>query len=69
MATLTEQLAEAEAAYHRLVTGTSVVEVRDSNGEMIRYTAANASRLQAYIETLKAKLNTGGYQGPMRVFL
>lgn len=74
MATLTERLTEAEEAYHRLMTGTSAVELRDSNGEMIRYTAANAYRLSAYIESLKGQIaaaasNAPSYTGPMRVFL
>lgn len=66
--TLTERLEEAENAYHALMTGRSVVECRDSNGEMVRYTAANASRLAAYIEDLKRQLGTGS-SGPMRVFI
>jgi gpW len=74
MATLSERLIEAEDAYHRLMTGTSAVEIRDSNGEMVRYTPANAYRLSAYIESLKGQIaasanNTPLYSGPMRVFL
>jgi hypothetical protein len=74
MATLTEKLIEAEDAYHRLMTGVSAVELRDSNGEMIRYTAANAYRLSAYIESLKGQIKAAAtdapsYTGPMRVFL
>jgi hypothetical protein len=74
MATLSERLVEAEDAYHRLMTGTSAVELRDSNGEMVRYTPANAYRLSAYIESLKGLIaaaanNTPTYTGPMRVFL
>ena len=53
MADLSNQLAEAEAAYHALMTGQSVAELRDQNGELIRYTPANASRLLAYIQSLK----------------
>ena len=54
--TLAERLVEAEAAYHALQTGSGVVEVRDSNGESIRYTQANASRLRAYILDLKQQI-------------
>lgn len=54
--TLQERLIEAEAAYHALLTGSGVAEVRDSNGESIRYTQANASRLRAYILDLKAEI-------------
>ena len=70
--TLAEKLVEAEAAYHELLTGKSVVELRDSNSEMVRYTAANANRLLNYIQSLKAQIAQGDtprYEGPMRVFL
>ena len=56
MATTAELLSEAKAAYHRLVTGAAAVEIRDSNGESIRYTSANASRLKAYIAELEGEL-------------
>jgi len=49
-------LAEAEAAMRDLVLGRAAVEVRDSNGESIRFTSANVSRLKAYIADLKAQL-------------
>ena len=56
MATTADLLTEAKAAYHRLLMGTSAVEIRDSNGESIRYTSANASRLKAYIAELEGEL-------------
>lgn len=56
MATTAELLLEAKTAYHRLQLGVSMVEVRDSNGESVRYTPANASRLWAYIKLLEAEL-------------
>lgn len=49
-------LDEAEAAYHALMSGQSVAEVRDHNGESIRYFANSALRLKAYILELKAEL-------------
>jgi len=49
-------LEEAEAAYHALMTGQSVAEIRDQNGELVRYSPANAAKLLAYITTLKSKL-------------
>ena len=52
MATTAELLAQAKEAYHRLMLGESVVEVRDQSGESIRYQAATASRLLAYIRTM-----------------
>lgn len=70
-ATLAERLTEAEAAYHALLIGQSAAEVRDSNGETLRFTSANASRLKAYIADLKAQIaaeasTTGQPRGPMR---
>lgn len=58
MPTLTKQelLAEAKAAYHELMTGNKPVEVRDSTGESVRYTPANASRLRNYILELEAEI-------------
>jgi len=53
---LQTRLDEAEQAYHSLMTGVSVAELRDHNGELIRYTPANASRLLAYIQSLKIQL-------------
>ncbi|MER8924356.1 gpW family head-tail joining protein [Mesorhizobium sp. M0859] len=49
-------LGEAKAAYHRLMIGEAAVEVRDSDGQTIRYTSANASRLKAYIAELEQQL-------------
>lgn len=49
-------LAEAEAAYHALMSGQTVAELRDHNGETIRYFAPQAARLKAYILELKTEL-------------
>lgn len=58
--TILQRLVEAETAYHKLMLGGAdggtVVEVRDSNGEMVRYTTANATRLKQYIEYLRSLL-------------
>lgn len=64
MATLQERLTEAETAYHELVIGKGVAEVRDANGEVIRYTQTSISRLAAYIADLKRQIDGGG-DGPM----
>jgi hypothetical protein len=64
------QLQEAEQAYHHLMTGQSVAEFRDQNGELIRYTPANAGRLLAYILSLKSQLGlvAPGSMAPGRAF-
>lgn len=56
MATAAERLVDAEAAYHALLTGQSVVEVADSNGDRVRYTSANRRDLKTYIDDLKAEI-------------
>lgn len=65
--TTEELLAEAELAYHKLLTGRSMVEFRDQNGELMRYTQPSATRLAAYIQQLKTQLGVSS-AGPMRVF-
>lgn len=66
MATLSleQRLADAEAAYHDLLTGKAVAEVRDANGETLRYTQANRGALSAYISAMKRELG-GAAQGPL----
>lgn len=61
-------LEEAEAAYHALMTGQTVAEVRDHNGEMVRYFAPQAARLKGYILQLRAELGLlePGTLGPGR---
>lgn len=66
MATLQERLDEAEAAYHDLQIGKSVVELRDSNNETVRYNPASLPKLAAYIESLKNQIDPTRCGGPMR---
>lgn len=66
MATTQQLYDEATAAYHRLMLGESVVEVRDQSGESIRYQAASADRLKKYIEELYTLLNGVSVSQPMR---
>lgn len=63
-------LQEAEQAYHRLMIGTSAVEFRDQNGELVRYSPANAARLRAYIDSLRSQLGLipHGSTGPARAW-
>lgn len=56
MATTAELLAQAEAAYHQLVTGLQPRVVVDQNGERIEYTSANRGALYSYIQELKARV-------------
>lgn len=63
MSELEAKLADAEAAYHALMIGQSIAELRDQNGELVRYTPANAGRLLAYITSLKQQLGLIGVNG------
>lgn len=62
---LAQQLADAEAAYARLMMGTATVEVEDQSGERIRYAQASASRLAAYIAELRRQI--GGRPSPKTI--
>ena len=66
MPTTAELLTDARTAYHRLMTGTSVLEVRDQNGEVIRYQMANSTSLLAYIQRLERELSGLANGGPMQ---
>lgn len=68
MPTTLELLKEAKAAYHRLQIGEQAVDVRDADGSSVRYTAANASRLEAYIAKLQSEVdgNSARLRRPMR---
>lgn len=67
--TLTTRLAEAEQALHDLLIGGHARVMVDSNGERAEFTAANASRLRAYIEELKLALGQKTVCGPLNVWM
>ena len=50
-------LDEARAAYHQLLTGTALVEIRHEQQGYMRYAQANAAALLAYISSLEGQLN------------
>lgn len=54
--TLQTRLAEAEAAYHRLMSGQSARVVVDQNGERVEFSSVSAGSLYAYIARLRAEL-------------
>lgn len=49
-------LAEAKTAYHNLMTGQSMVEIRDQNGETVRFSQINRQALYSYIQELERKV-------------
>ena len=75
MATLNElqtRLAEAQSALHNVLVGRGVTEVRDFNGESVRYNRVDTSALRAYIKELEdsiaVMLGNTVSGGPMRSF-
>lgn len=71
--TLAEKLAEAQAAYHKLMTGKAARVVVDQNGERIEYNTANKGALYAYIQELTAQIADPtanlAIRRPMRIWL
>lgn len=65
MLTPGQRLLEAEAAYHRLSTGASVAEVRDSDGSGVKYRPADLPALARYIADLKRQI--GGVGQPKTI--
>jgi hypothetical protein len=56
LATLQARLAEAEAAYHKMMIGKLVVEIRHGLGEAMRFNKPES--LLAYINDLKGQIAT-----------
>jgi hypothetical protein len=54
--TAEQKLKQAETAYHRLMTGTSVRVYVDQNGERMEYTAMNKGDLFVYIQQLRSEV-------------
>lgn len=62
--TLQQKLDEAEAAYHKLMTGTMARVVVDKDGTRVEFTMSTAPRLYAYIQDLKTQLGLIGGTPP-----
>lgn len=56
-AVINAKIARLEAIYESLLTGTAVKKFVDQNGEQVEYTAANASGLLTYINSLRAMVD------------
>jgi gpW len=56
MATISEQLAEAQAVYHEWRLGRTARSYADSNGEAVSYSTQGLAGLPAYIAELKRQL-------------
>jgi len=57
IAVIRGRIVKLEAQYDKIISGTSVVEFVDQNGEKVRYSAANAANLLAHINRLKAMVD------------
>lgn len=53
------QLKDARDAYHSLMTGTMARVIVDQNGERVEFTAANQTKLAAYISQLEIEIGCG----------
>jgi len=54
---LVEQITDARAAYHELITGRSPRVVIDQNGERVEFTPASRQQLYSYISQLQAQID------------
>jgi hypothetical protein len=61
---LTDRLAEAQLALHRLQLGQSFVEVT-VNGYATKFTPAKLDILQAYVDDLQAQVNGSSTRGAL----
>lgn len=67
--TVEQQLADAKAAYHSLMTGTAPRVVVDQNGERVEFTQTTKQQLYAYIRELESTTTPATpvvYPGPAR---
>lgn len=65
-AELTARLKDARNAYHSLMTGGTIVDLTDQNGERMSFNRVNTGQLLAYIRQLEARLGiASGYLGPL----
>ena len=53
---LIDKIADAEKAYHLLLTGNKPRVFVDQNGERVEFMAANANKLYMYIQGLRQQL-------------
>jgi hypothetical protein len=67
--TLQEQLDDARAKYHLVVTGQNARVYVDQSGERIEYSVTNSARLALYIRDLERRLGVPSTTGPGVVWL
>jgi uncharacterized protein (DUF885 family) len=57
IASIKARIVKLEASYDALMSGGAIKRFVDQNGEQVEYTAASASGLLAYINSLKAQID------------
>ncbi len=62
-----EQLAQAEAAFHALLTGRMATVFVDRNGERVEYARASLPQLRAYVDHLRRAQGGRGAPSAWRV--
>ena len=68
MATAAENLASAQVALHKIVTGTAPSVVVDRDGQRVEYHKSNLPALRQYIAELTATVNGTATRGPLRMW-
>jgi len=63
------RLADAENAYHLIMTGQQAKVYVDQNGERVEYQAGSVDRLRAYIHQLKLALGKVSVTGPLNMWI
>ena len=65
--TMQVQLAEARQAYHKLMTGQTVVRIQ-RDGKTVEFKAADRAQLRSYITELESQIGASGRRrGPARL--
>ncbi len=65
------RFASLQKAYDDLISGKAVAEFRDSNGESVRYTRADLTRLKNEVEAARLAATSPGSTlgGPLNVWI
>jgi hypothetical protein len=62
-------LRQAKMALHNLMMGKQAVEVRDQNGESVKYTRSTKKDLEDYIQYLENQIGCRNVLRPIEFFL
>lgn len=66
---LIQMLREAKNALHQIMLGDKVVEVKDQNGEVIKYDRANRNHLEDYIRQLELQIGCRKVVRPIEFYM